>query len=150
MCGQRHAFLATGQHDAGIAQDHLLGGQRHGAQTRAADLVDAPGRGFLRKAGLDMGLTGGVLPLGCGQDLAQDRLVDLGGVDAGAPDDLGQDGRAQIVRRNISKGPQKTPDRGTGGGNDYGFGHDRLLPIIAGRTGLRSGCCFVTQGQAQA
>jgi hypothetical protein len=41
-------------------------------QARAADLVDAPGRAFLRQAGVDMRLARRVLALAGGQHLADD------------------------------------------------------------------------------
>ena len=50
----------------------MLGGQRHGAQPRSADLIDRPGRAFLWQSGLDMGLPRRVLPLTRSQNLAED------------------------------------------------------------------------------
>ncbi len=58
----------------GVAKLDLLGAERHGAQARAADLVDAPGGAFDRKAGIDGRLAGRVLTLAGGQHLAEDRL----------------------------------------------------------------------------
>jgi hypothetical protein len=40
MRRQAHAFLAAGDDDLAVASSDLLRRQRHGAQARAADLVD--------------------------------------------------------------------------------------------------------------
>ena len=53
--------------------------ERDGAQAGAADLVDAPGRHFLRDARGHRGLAGRVLALGRGQHLAEDHLGDSSG-----------------------------------------------------------------------
>ena len=68
----RHVFLATGGHDFGVAQLDVLCAKGNGAKARATNLVDAPGRGFLRQTGVDVGLTGGVLALTGGQNLTED------------------------------------------------------------------------------
>jgi hypothetical protein len=62
MGAHRHVFLPAGDDDVGVAQHDVLGAQRHGTKARAADLVDAPGRAFLRQACVDMRLTRRVLP----------------------------------------------------------------------------------------
>ena len=80
----RHRFLAARDDDRGVAIGDLLHAERDGAQARAAELVEAPGGGFLRDAGLHGGLAGRVLALAGGQDLAEDDLVDLAAVDLGA------------------------------------------------------------------
>src|SRR5580700_3131354 len=46
-----HGLLAAGNHDVGIAVDDSLIAERHRAQPRAAQLVDAPGRRLDRNAG---------------------------------------------------------------------------------------------------
>ena len=51
----------------GVARLDLLGGERHGAQAGAADLIDAEGGLAVGNAGLDRGLAGGVLALGGGR-----------------------------------------------------------------------------------
>ena len=80
----RHAFLAAGDDDLGVAIGDLLHAERHRAQARAADLIEAPGRLFLRNAGLHRRLTGGILALARGQDLSKDDLVDFVWRDLGA------------------------------------------------------------------
>jgi hypothetical protein len=71
MGAHRHVFLTAGHDDVGVAQHDVLRAQRHGAQARAADLVDAPGRAFLGQARVDMRLARRVLALRGGQDLAR-------------------------------------------------------------------------------
>ncbi len=83
--------------------------ERDGAQARAADLIEAPGGLFLRDAGLDGGLAGGVLAFAGAEDLAQDDFVDVGGVDLGALQ-RGGDGRdAEIMRRSLANAPLNEP-----------------------------------------
>ncbi len=62
----------------------LLGGERDGPKPRAAELVDAPGRALDRDAGVDRRLTGGSLAGAGLQHLAEDHLVDVAKLDAGA------------------------------------------------------------------
>ena len=57
------SLLAARDDDAGVARGDLLGGERDGAQARAADLVDAEGRGAVGNARLDRGLARRVLAL---------------------------------------------------------------------------------------
>ena len=59
---QRHRFLAAGGDDLGIAIGDLLQAERHRAQARAAELVDAPGRAFDRDAGVDRAWRAGFWP----------------------------------------------------------------------------------------
>ena len=78
MRRKRHRFLPAGDDHLGIAGGDLLHAERDGAQARAANLIEAPGGGFLGQAGIDRRLAGRVLTLGGGQHLAEDDLVDLG------------------------------------------------------------------------
>ena len=57
-----HALLAAGDDDLGIAVADRLIAERHGAQPRAAELVDAVGGDLERDAGGDRGLPRRVLP----------------------------------------------------------------------------------------
>ena len=115
MRGLGHALLAAGDHDAGIAAGDLLRRQRHGAQARAAKLVDAKGGVFDRNAGIDAGLAGRVLPRAGGENLAHDDLIHLLTLHARAGEG-GLDGhRAQRMRRERGKGAVETADRGAGG-----------------------------------
>ena len=72
-----HALLAAGDDDRAIAQPDRLEAERHRAQARAAQLIDAVGRLLDRDAGGDRRLTGRVLAGAGGEDLADDHLVHL-------------------------------------------------------------------------
>jgi hypothetical protein len=48
----RHGFLAAGHDDVGVAVGDLLHAERDGAQARAAELVETPGRRLDRNAGI--------------------------------------------------------------------------------------------------
>ena len=81
-----HALLAAGDDDGRGARLDLLSAERDGAQARAANLVDAPGRAVDRNAGGDRRLAGRVLALAGRQDLAEDDLGDVARLHAGALD----------------------------------------------------------------
>ena len=66
--GLGHALLAAGNDDLRVARRDLLGGERHRAQARAAELVDAEGGALDRDARDDGGLAGGVLAGAGGQN----------------------------------------------------------------------------------
>jgi|GEM_PF-5809485 len=119
MGGERHAFLAAGDHDAGVAGFDRLCRERDGAQARPAQLVKADGGALDRDAGVDGGLAGGVLALARGEDLAQDHLVHFFGRDGGLCQ-RGEDGlAAQFMCRCRAEGAHETAHGGTlGGGND--------------------------------
>jgi hypothetical protein len=123
-----HALLAARHDDIGVAGGDLLGAQGHGAQARAAQLVQAPGRALDRDAGVDRGLAGRALAGGGLQHLAQDHFVDVGGRDAG-PLDGGLDGQlAQLVGRQAGQGAVERSDRRAGGGNDDDVAHSEIAP----------------------
>ena len=94
-----HALLAAGDDDLAVAAADRLIAERHGAQPRAAELVDAVGGLLDRDAGADRRLARRVLALAGGQDLAQDDLGDLARLDAGALQRLGDRDLAELVRR---------------------------------------------------
>ncbi len=71
---------------------------RDGAQAGAADLVQAPGGGFLRHAGVDGGLARRVLALAGRQHLAEDHLVDFTGLDASARQHFLDHDAAEVMR----------------------------------------------------
>ena len=68
--GLAHAFLATGDDNGRSTRLNLLHADGDGAQTRAADLVDAPSWRVDWNAGRNRCLTSWPLTLTCGQDLA--------------------------------------------------------------------------------
>ena len=95
----------------GVAVGDLLHAERDGAQARAAELVEAPGGLLLRHAGGHRGLAGRVLALAGGEDLAEDDLVDLAGVDLGARQRRLDRGGAELVRRRVGEGAVEGADR---------------------------------------
>ena len=115
---QAHALHAAGGDDGAFAGADLLRGQRHGAQAGAADLVDAERGLGIRQAGGARGLAGGVLALAGGQHLAQDHLVHVAGLDAGALERRLQRDRAEFVRGQRAKRAVEAADRRAGGGDD--------------------------------
>ena len=119
-----HALLTAGDDDAGRALGDLLGRQRHGAQARAAQLVEAPGRRFHRYAGVDRSLPGRTLPRAGLQHLAQDHFVDVGGGDLRPLNGAFDGDAAQLVGGQAGKGAVERAYGRAGGGNDYDVGHD--------------------------
>ena len=100
---QRHGFLAAGDDDLGVAVAICCMPMRDGAQARAAHLVEAPGGRFLRQAGIDRRLPGGVLALAGGQHLAEDDFVDFPGFDSGARQQFLDHDGAEFMRRRIGE-----------------------------------------------
>ncbi len=118
-----HALLAAGDDDLRIAQRDLLCGDGDGAQARAADLVQAPGRRRLAHPGADGGLTGRALSGGGLQHMAQDHLIDLFARHARPFQRRPNGDLAQFRRRQRGQGPQEGPDGRAGGGDDDDLGH---------------------------
>ena len=107
-------------------QDRLIA-ERHRAQARAAQLVDAPGRALDRNAGGDRGLPRRVLALPGGEDLAHDDFGDAAAFDAGALERGLDRGLAELVRRQIGEGAVEGPDRrARGADNDDVVLHSEL------------------------
>src|SRR5262245_9962273 len=79
-----HRLHAAGDRDLRVAGADRQVGDAERAHPRGADLVDRLGGHLLRDAALDLGLARGDLPLAGLQDLAEDDLLDLAGIDAGA------------------------------------------------------------------
>ena len=104
-------LLAARDHDLGIAVEDRLIAERHRAQARAAQLVDAPGRDLDRNAGRDRGLTGRVLALAGGQDLPHDDLGHLPALDTGALERGLDRDLAELVRRQVGECPVECADR---------------------------------------
>ena len=104
-------ILTSSRDDLGVAEEDVLGPQRHRPQARAADLVEAPGRAFLRQAGEDVRLPGRVLTLVGGEDLAEDGLATVRVVRA-QPADLGlQAQRHRRHRQHPTPGLQQPADQ---------------------------------------
>ena len=83
--------------------------ERHRAQARAAHLVQPEGRLVLRHARLDRRLTGRVLALVRGQDLAEDHFIDLAGIDLGAGERRLDHGGAELMRGRRREGAVERP-----------------------------------------
>src|SRR5262249_27893333 len=89
----------TGDHDVGITVEDRLVAERHRTQTRAAQLVNSPGRTFNRDAGRDRGLASRVLPFAGGEDLAPDYLRHSRRLDTSALQDRLNGDLAEFVSR---------------------------------------------------
>jgi hypothetical protein len=118
--GLAHALLAAGDDDLGVAAQHRLHGQMHGAQAAAADLVDGHGRHLVRQPGVERGLPRRVLADAGGEHLAEDHLVDLlrlqpGALQQGLDDDGAEGGGGQRC-----EGAAEAADGGAGCGDDDG------------------------------
>ena len=101
-----------------VPSSDLLRAERDGAQARAAELVQAPGRASRPECRRDRRLARRVLAGAGGQHLAQDDFVDVGRLDAGALE-RGLDGDlAELVRRQAGQRAVERADRGAGGADD--------------------------------
>ncbi len=74
-----------------------------------------------------MRLTRGVLALTGRQHLTEDRLADIGLVDAGPGDDRLKNCGTQVVRRCRGKGSVEAADGSARGRHDYDIGHGKPL-----------------------
>src|SRR6476619_4231460 len=103
MGGLLHRFLTAGDDDIGIAIGDLLHADRDGAKTRSAELIEGPGGLFLRHARLHGSLTGRILTLTGGQNLAHDDLVDLAWLDLCPLHGRLDRGRAELMGRRVGE-----------------------------------------------
>lgn len=81
-----HALGAASDDDIGVAAHDGLGSEGNGLDGGSADLVDGGRDGGLREAGVDGALSGGVLAQVGLEDVAEEDLLDLLRLDAGARD----------------------------------------------------------------
>ena len=98
-----HALLPAGDDDLGIAVADRLIAERHGAQPRAAELVDAVGGRLEGDAGGDRRLPRRVLAFAGGEDLAHDDLRHLLRLDLGAAQRLDDRDLAELVGRQAAR-----------------------------------------------
>ena len=94
----RHRLLAAGDDALRVARLDRLGGEHHGLEAGAADLVDGEGGDGRRQSGVDQRLAGRGLAAAALHHLAHDDLVDRAGVDAGPRDRLADDHGAELGR----------------------------------------------------
>jgi hypothetical protein len=129
MRGERHRFLAAGDDDRRVSVGDLLHPDRHGAQPRPAQLVQAPGRLLLRDPCHHRGYAGWVLSLGRRQDLAEDDFVDLTGLDLCALQRRLDGHRAKLVSRRVGECAVERADGCPRRADDYDVfgGHSVLL-----------------------
>ena len=118
-----HALLAAGDHDPAVALPDRLKAERHRAQARAAQLIDAPGWHLDRNAGVDRSLARRVLPLAGGQDLAHHHLGHLGRLDAAALERGADRDLAEVVRRHARERAVEAADRRAHGTGNDDLGH---------------------------
>ena len=97
--------------------------QRNGTKTRAADLVQRPGRAFLRQPRLDMRLSRRILALTGGQHLTEDGFLDLGLVDTCTRYNGFDHRGTKVMRRDIGERAVETAHGGTARRHDYDIGH---------------------------
>jgi hypothetical protein len=81
-----HALGTASDDNLSVAAHDGLGSEGDGLDRRGADLVDGGGHGGLGEASLDGALSGGVLAYIGLEDVAEEDLLDLFGLDAGALD----------------------------------------------------------------
>ena len=128
MGGERHRFLAARHDDLGVAAGDLLQPERNRAQTAAAELIDAEGRLFLGNASLHRRLARRILTLRRGEDLPENHLVDVTGLDLRRLQSALDGDRAQVVRGGRAEGAVERSHRGS-----FGAGDDNLR---SGHVGL--------------
>ena len=114
-----HALLAAGDHDPGRSELDLLGAERHRAKPRAAQLVHAPGRRVDRDAGVDRGLARRVLARAGGEDLPQDDLGYLSGLNPRAIERRLDRDLAQLVGRQAGERAVERADGRAGSARDH-------------------------------
>jgi len=90
-----HGLHAAGDNHRRLVEQHRLRGECHRLQTGATSFVDRVTRHFLRQASLQGGDASRVETEARGQDVSEDDLVHLGGIQTSAPDHLTDDDRSQ-------------------------------------------------------
>src|SRR6516162_4260531 len=118
-----HALLSAGDDDLRIAVADRLIAEGHGAQARAAELVDPIGCHLVGDAGGDCGLAGRVLALTGSEDLAHDYLGNLFRPDLGATQRLDDCDLAELVRRQAAEPAVEGPNRGARSARNHDIGH---------------------------
>ena len=120
-----HALGAAAHHQDGVAALDGGGTLDDGLQAGAADHADGVGGHLQGHTGLDHALTGHVLALSGGQDVAEHNLVQPFALDVAALEGLGNDGGAQVSGGDIPQGAAEGADSSTAGTDDIYVSHDR-------------------------
>ena len=109
---------ATSDDDLGLAALDLHDAVGDGLQAASALAVDGVGAGLVGKAGLQADGAGDEAVLAPGAHLADDALVNDGGVDAGALDGLGDDDGAHVDGGQRLQAATELAHGGAGAGDD--------------------------------
>jgi hypothetical protein len=119
--------LTTSDNDLGIAIGNLLHAERYGAQTRAAQLVQAPGWALLRHASGHSGLTGRALT-GTGlKHLAENDLINICHGDICARHGGLNGNLTELARGQSAQGTIERAHGRAGGRYDDDFTHDSMV-----------------------
>ena len=87
------------------------------------------------QAGADGGLARRVLATACGEHLAENDFIDLGGVEAGLFQQALDDDGAEFGRGNLRQAALEAADGGAGGGDDDDVLHVQILDSVQTMTG---------------
>ena len=124
--GSSGHILGAAAHDhVGVAALDGAGALDDGLQTGAADHADGVGGNLQGDAGLDHALTGHVLALRGGQDVAEHDLVQPLALDVAPLEGLGHDDGAQLSGGDVLQGAAKLADGSTAGADNIDISHDR-------------------------
>ena len=122
-----HRLHAAADADLEVAGADRLIEHPGGADARGAHLVDRLRGDLLGDPGLDLRLARGDLALAGLEHLAHDDVLDSVGGDVGALERGLDRGAAEFGGVDGSEAAAELADRRTGGGEDHGLGHTRLL-----------------------
>ena len=121
--GAAHALGAAAHHQVGVAALDGAGALDDGLQAGAADHAHGVGGHLQGHAGLDHALTGHVLALGSGQDVAEHDLIQPLALDVAPLEGLGDDDGAQLGGGHILQGAAEGTDGGTAGADNIDVSH---------------------------
>ncbi len=131
----RHVLGAAGDDDLGVAGLDPAGGGVDRLEAGAADAVDGVGGHLDGQAGLDGGVARDVAVLHDLADAAEDDLVDLLALDAGALDGLPDDGGAEVGGRGVGEAALEPADGGAHAADDDNVFHLMIPPQDCRKSG---------------